>query len=746
MKNRFKLVVFLVVLISLALPMNVYADEVPNDVGFVEKALVTIVNKIASAIDIEDFSIDHLIYGKSNGNARPSTWTKSKYAFNPVNGNLFYDIYRGSYGVFRNLGIILVNLYIVYLATKGLYSDATSKDYFKSGILTLVGTTLLFTSLPGILDFVLMLRENLLDFIYPISAGLSGTGGGGFIEGLRDNASSDTATLKDSLFYLAGVILNLYFLFIYISMGVSFVLCMWLSPILITTSEQKLKEKITFFKYTAGIIITPVIDAALLIMPLVVVSKSEGVLIAIATFAAIIPTRTWLRKQLGLGTGVSEMMGMGFAFMGGQMVGSAVGGVIGAGRKITQGYEHVQKANMFKTLAKEESGLGSNSDGNQFFGDSINSQTAYASMNSNSPGIGSYSNAESSYGSSNTSNSRSGNPGNNYSYGREQTDAQAKLVAKYGHKGWFKESGIQMTNEQRYKAEAANAAKSVSSAALGLAGRAAGMSVGASIMSGYGVGGVALGSRAGGDIGDAVGSKIGESFFRAKYLKNNYSDSPIDTSIPPYRVNPTDYHISHEPKNMISGGEGDVMIGNSTTPLLGGGGGGSLGAPSNDESVEVRLMAGFNDFKIQNETTLRADYNNSVPNYANAVMDSNKDVLMGSAMESLANNNIINKNSNLFKSPVIRNKAHDVAKQQVVNSLLSGQNNEQFRDTFAKQVHSQEVSKVVTGETKIKAEELANVQLNQFSNDINSFIEGSYQNYIIDYMQTHIIENEKNGE
>lgn len=739
MKNRLKRIIFLVVFIPLILSISVYATEdESNDVGFVEKALVTIVNKIASAIDVEDFSIDHLIYGKSNGNAKPSTWTKSKYAFNPVNGNLFYDIYRGSYGVFRNLGIILVNLYIVYLATKGLYSDATSKDYFKSGILTLVSTTLLFTSLPGILDFVLMLRENLLDFVYPISAGLSGTGGGGFIEGLRDNASSDTATLKDSLFYLAGVILNLYFLFIYISMGVSFVLSMWLSPILITTSEQKLKEKITFFKYIAGIIITPVIDAALLIMPLVVVSKSEGVLIAIATFAAIIPTRTWLRKQLGLGTGVSEMMGMGFAFMGGQMVGSAVGGLIGAGRKISQGYEHVQRGNMFKTLAKEESGFGGNSESNESFGDSINSQTAYASMNSNSPGIGSYSNAENSYGSSNTSYT-----GNGYSSGREQTDAQAKLVAKYGHKGWFKESGIQMTNEQKYKAEAANAAKSVSSAVTGLAGRAAGMSVGAAVMSGYGVGGVALGSRAGGDVGDAVGSKIGESFFRAKYSKNDSTDSPINMSIPPYRVNPNDYHISHEPKDMISG-EGNAMIGNSTTPLLSGGG--NLGTPNSNESIEVKLMEGFNDFKIQNETTLRADYNSSVPNYANAVMDSNKDVLMGSAMESLVNNNVISKDSHLFKSPVVRNKAHDVAKQHVVSGLVSGQNNEQFRDTFAKQVHSQEVSKVVTGESKIKADELANKQLNQFSNDINSFIESSYQNYIIDYMQTHIIENEKNGE
>lgn len=744
MKNRLKRIIFLVVLIPLILSMNVYAaEDEPNDVGFVEKALVTIVNKIASAIDVEDFSIDHLIYGKSNGNAKPSTWTKSKYAFNPVNGNLFYDIYRGSYGVFRNLGIILVNLYVVYLATKGLYSDATSKDYFKSGIFTLIGTTLLFTSLPGILDFVLLLRESLLDFVYPISAGLSGTGGGGFIEGLRDNASSDTATLKDSLFYLAGVILNLYFLFIYISMGVSFVFCMWLSPSLITTSEQKLKEKITFFKYIAGIIITPVIDAALLIMPLVVVSKSEGVLIAIATFAAIIPTRTWLRKQLGLGTGVSEMMGMGFALMGGQMVGSAVGGLIGAGRKISQGYEHVQKGNMFKTLAKEESGFGGNSESSESFGDSVNSQTAYASMNSNSPGIGSYSNAESSYGSSNMSYSGNGNFGNRYSSGREQTDAQAKLVAKYGHKGWFKESGIQMTNEQKYKAEAANAANSVSSAVIGLAGRTAGMSVGASVMSGYGVGGVALGSRAGGDVGDAVGSKIGESIFRAKYSKYNSTYSPIDMSIPPYRVNPNDYHISHEPKNMISG-EGNAMIGNSTTPLLSGGG--NLGAPNSNESIEVKLMEGFNDFKIQNETTLRADYNSSVPNYANAVMDSNKDVLMGSAMESLVNNNVISKDSHLFKSPVIRTKAHDVAKQQVVSGLVSGQNNEQFRDTFAKQVHSQEVSKVVTGESKIKADELANKQLNQFSNDINSYIESSYQNYIIEYMQTHIIENEKNGE
>ena len=298
MGNRIIRMLVLVLLISLVFTISVYAEDEggePRDVGFVEKAFITIINSISSALDMEDFSIDHLIYGKGDGGSRPSTWEKSKYAFNPVNGNLFYDIYRDSYGVFRNIGIMIVNILVVFLAIKGLRADATSKDYFKAGILALLGTTLMFTSLPVILDYALMIREYLLDFVYSLSAGLSGTDGGGFIEGLRSNASSDTATLQDALFYLAGVLLNIYFVFIYISMGVSFIICMWLSPVLITTSETKVKDKVSFFKYIAGIIFTPVIDAALLVMPLVMVAKSESALVTLATFAAIIPTRTWLK-------------------------------------------------------------------------------------------------------------------------------------------------------------------------------------------------------------------------------------------------------------------------------------------------------------------------------------------------------------------------------------------------------------------------------------------------------------------
>jgi hypothetical protein len=730
-------ILVLVLLISLAFSICVYAeDEEPREIGFVEKTFIAIINSISSALDMEDLSIDHLIYGKSGtGSGKPSTWTKSKYAFNPVKGNLFFDIYRGSYGVFRNIGIMIINISVVYLATKGLYANAGSKDYFKAGVLALLGTTLLFTSLPGILDYILMVRESLLDFVYSLSASLSGVGGGGFIDGLRANASSDTATLQDALFYLAGVILNIYFVFIYISMGVSFVLCMWLSPILITTSENKVKEKVDFFKYIAGIVLTPVIDAALLIMPLVMVAKSEQTLITIATFAAIIPTRTWLRKQLGVGSGVSEMMGMGFAFMGGQMVGSAARGLVGAGKKLGQGVEHGQKASAFLKLAKEEEGFGDSAfSGFNQSQSQTQAEQVYGSINSNATDFGSFTASPGGY-------SAGGFAGGRGFANAPQTEMQAKMAAKYGHKGWFKETGIQMTNGQKAQSEAISALKSAGSATGGLVGRAGGMGVGATIFSGYSSAGVAAGASAGGEIGDAVGSRLGQVM--PILYKTNRPDDFYSVDLDNYKFD--DYEIDHDSSDMVSGGqkmlssgEGNLLSGGSNVdyPLVGGG--------SGSRSLEVSLMDGYQDFKVRNESSLKIDYDNSVPSYASTVMDSNKTILLDSAMSNFASKNNLSKDNSMISSPVIRNKAHDVAKQQIVNDLVSGQASEQFRNDFAKQVHTQEVAKQVTGDLRLNAEELADKQLDDLSTNLYDYVENNYQAYILDYMQKFIIENEDN--
>ncbi len=732
MGNRIIRMLVLVLLISLVFTISVYAEDEggePRDVGFVEKAFITIINSISSALDMEDFSIDHLIYGKGDGGSRPSTWEKSKYAFNPVNGNLFYDIYRDSYGVFRNIGIMIVNILVVFLAIKGLRADATSKDYFKAGILALLGTTLMFTSLPVILDYALMIREYLLDFVYSLSAGLSGTDGGGFIEGLRSNASSDTATLQDALFYLAGVLLNIYFVFIYISMGVSFIICMWLSPVLITTSETKVKDKVSFFKYIAGIIFTPVIDAALLVMPLVMVAKSESALVTLATFAAIIPTRTWLRKLLGVGSGVSEMMGMGFAFMGGRMVGSAVGGVIGAGKRLGQGVEHAQKSKAFSALADEEEGVGGASGGfgQQGGQQGPQAQQVYGSISGNSQGSGTFAYATS------ASSSSGGYAGEVH-----QTSVAADLASKYGHKGWFRETGIQMTNRQKADSERLNAVKSVGSAAGGLAGRVGGMGVGATILSGYSTPGVAIGAMAGGEVGDAVGSKLGQLI---PFERRRFSNEPYSLDFD-YRVqdgNPPRDMI--EDARLLTGGEGNFVVpsgGGGVAPSSGGGYG-------DGQPIEVALKDGYKDFKVRNGSALRVDYDNTVPKYANAVMDTNKDALLNSAMDGFASKNNISINGSMFSSAAVRNKAHDTAKQQIVSDLISGQSNEEFRDAFAKPVHSQEVSKVVMGDSKIKAEELADRQLDEFAANLNSYIESNYQDYVADYMQNLMDGNKENA-
>lgn|GEM_PF-3796731 len=744
------LVLCITISISFAFPLNVFATSgelngESEDVGFVEKTFIILINKIASALDIEDFSIDSLIYGKSNGRGMPSSWQKSPYAFNPGTGNIFYNIYAYSYGVFRNIGVIIINLSITFLAIKGLYSDAGSKDYFKSGIMTLIGTSMLFLTLPGILDYVLMLRETLLDVIYSISTALNAGLDGAFIEGLRQNASSTTATIKDSLFYLAGVILSLYFIFIYVSMGISFVLCMWLSPVLITTSLNKSKQKLEFFKYVAGLLITPVIDAALLILPLVMVSKSEQTLVTIATFASIIPTRTWLRKQLGVGTGISEMMGAGFAIMGAQMAGSTVGGVIGTGKKLSQGVEHIQKSNMFSELSDIEKGkststfenLGSESMGASF----ANAEKTMSGSNSQS-NYSSFTRMGQAFAGEGTTSANTVN--NNGSYNNnEQSAEEAAIVAKYGNKAWFKESGIRMTNEQRAQAEATNAFKSFGSAAGGLGGRVVGMGVGATILSGYGLEGTVIGARIGGDIGDAIGSRVGER--RGSFISSKFTRLP---NISQYSVDENQYglpgsefsKIDMEDRTMVEHNNPDLIDYNER-PFVSVGGGGGLSTPAGNETIEMQLMAGYEEFKSSNYQNLQNDYNHNVPEYARSVMDSNKDVLLESALESYANKNNIDKDSPVFTSPQMRVNIHETVKSEVANGLTMGAKSEQFRDDFAKYTHTQVMSVHLTGESAERAQQLSVKQLNEFSGNINNHIEESYANSVNSYLDNYIKNN-----
>ena len=324
----------------------------PDIPGKVEKYISELLRNIASSIigllnDYLGASLDSIVYGRV-GSGHPNR--VNIFSFELRKGNPYGVTGAVAYSVLRSMAYIFMALQFIYLLAKASFSGYTSKsrEELKNTFYTLILNFCLLALMPFFLDIVLYIRDVILYGLKEVTSQLI-TGGGTF--NLSDAfymVSENSGTFVDAVMYLGTVLLTIYFVCIYVSVAMDMLICFVIFPITCVLGKQNKSSLETWLMCMLSDICTPVIDAVLLLVPLLTsVMLSDVVsgvrIIQLIMCMLIIPMRGQVKEKLGLSRG-GERNGM-FGAMAGFALGRMIGNKIKSGvSRLKDAYGDLQKS------------------------------------------------------------------------------------------------------------------------------------------------------------------------------------------------------------------------------------------------------------------------------------------------------------------------------------------------------------------------------------------------------------------
>lgn len=280
-----------------------------NEPGRVEKYIAELVRNIASALiallqDTIGASIDSIIYGRV-GSGHPNM--VNIYAFELRKGNPYGVTASVCYALLRGMMFIFLGVSFVFQLAKAAWSGQTAKsrDEIKSILPTLLIKFCALMLMPYLLDVSLYVRDVLLYGIKEVT-GQMVTGGAtlSLSKSFLLNAER-SGTFVDAAMYLGTVVLTIYFVFIYVSVAIDMLVCFVSFPFVCVFHSRK-KDLISGWISTVfSNLMTPVIDAVLLLVPLLTSLMLSDVIRGVAVIQLvmcmlIIPARVRLKALLGI--------------------------------------------------------------------------------------------------------------------------------------------------------------------------------------------------------------------------------------------------------------------------------------------------------------------------------------------------------------------------------------------------------------------------------------------------------------
>lgn len=280
-----------------------------NEPGRVEKYIAELVRNIASALiallqDTIGASIDSIIYGRV-GSGHPNM--VNIYAFELRKGNPYGVTASVCYALLRGMMFIFLGVSFVFQLAKAAWSGQTAKsrDEIKSILPTLLIKFCALMLMPYLLDVSVYVRDVLLYGIKEVT-GQMVTGGAtlSLSKSFLLNAER-SGTFVDAAMYLGTVVLTIYFVFIYVSVAIDMLVCFVSFPFVCVFHSRK-KDLISGWISTVfSNLMTPVIDAVLLLVPLLTSLMLSDVIRGVAVIQLvmcmlIIPARVRLKALLGI--------------------------------------------------------------------------------------------------------------------------------------------------------------------------------------------------------------------------------------------------------------------------------------------------------------------------------------------------------------------------------------------------------------------------------------------------------------
>ena len=280
-----------------------------NTPGRVEKYIAELIRNIASALiallqDTIGASIDSIVYGRV-GSGYPNR--VNIYAFELRKGNPYGVTASVCYALLRGMMFIFLGVSFVFQLAKAAWSGQTAKsrDEIKSILPILLIKFSALMLMPYFLDVSLYVRDVLLYGIKSVTGQMM-TGGAtlSLSKAFLLNAER-SGTFVDAAMYLGTVVLTIYFVFLYVSVAIDMLVCFVSFPFICVFHSRK-KDLLSGWSSTVfSNLMTPVIDAVLLLIPLLTSLMLSDVIRGVAVIQLvmcmlIIPARIRLKALLGI--------------------------------------------------------------------------------------------------------------------------------------------------------------------------------------------------------------------------------------------------------------------------------------------------------------------------------------------------------------------------------------------------------------------------------------------------------------
>lgn len=331
-----------------------------EDPGLVEKGISGLVRNSATGIRkmlVENgISFDGIVYGRVNIGG-DIAHANNYFSFELEKDNVYGIMGASVYATMRDLLILAVMVGFIYYLMKASFSNsARTLQQVKSNIGFVILALCLLYAMPNLVDLVIHLRDVVLK-------GLADGFGTDFavFGSLEENyleAAEDSKTFLTAAEYFGMVIMSIYFAFVYISMACSMLIMFAFFPLVVVMSFRNRKLLDEWITFTIGVIITPLIDAVLMLVPLLgtKLMSDQSSLLTLILCLSIIPSRGVVKKMLGVSSSVgAELLGVGTMLMAGR----AAANVVGTAKRTVGGA--VQGASAAKgdfTAAKVHAGAG----------------------------------------------------------------------------------------------------------------------------------------------------------------------------------------------------------------------------------------------------------------------------------------------------------------------------------------------------------------------------------------------------
>ena len=277
--------------------------------GRVEKYIAELFRNIGSALisvlqDSIGASIDTIVYGRV-GSGQPNK--VNIYAFELRRGNPYGVTAAVFYALLRGMMFIFLGIYFVFQLAKAAWSGHTAKsrDEIKAILpeMALKFSTLIL--MPHLLDVALYVRDVLLYGIKEVTGQMI-TGGAtlSLSKAFLLNAER-SGTFVDAVMYLGTVVLTIYFVFLYVATAIDMLVCFVSFPFICVMHSKKRDLAGGWIMTVFSNLMTPVIDAVLLLIPLLTSLMLSDVvkgvsIIQLVMCMLIIPARVRFKALLGI--------------------------------------------------------------------------------------------------------------------------------------------------------------------------------------------------------------------------------------------------------------------------------------------------------------------------------------------------------------------------------------------------------------------------------------------------------------